>query len=248
MLNPFYTFLTNDTPQSLSSLRNTDMIPADFVPVSRHTIVDDLMRLAFTVNKQHQQRLISLARMSIIKGQLSSVLRHSVDGGFKVDEIERSYQVLNAPTTDNGVVLPFSGRPRSAYFNILRINVALDEGQALIQDGSGSPYTATSGVSDSGVSISFTNGDCTLFVPTAVLPAGINWSSFPDNMLQSFADNVGVIKQLLLRYSAVQTTLSEDTVKTLVDAAIGEVSTYSLAVIAILVATHTAKAAGLSDL
>lgn len=245
IINAFYTYLTNRSSVDLLPIPMRDIVSDSYVPREMHTIASDLFKLAFSDDLEHSQRLINVVRLSLQKGPLSRFLHNTVDGGVDIDDIERFYQNRNRPITDAGTTLAFSGRLRSNYYRLVRINLAMDGDDLLVLNESGSPYTAEITLTDNLATVVFPLDSCSMTIPRSEIPGGVNWSSIPINMLQSLETNKFVIAGLLERYiAAVPTTLDKLVVEKLVASAKAEVSFYALGAISILVASHVAKLAG----
>jgi hypothetical protein len=172
----------------------------------------------------------------------------SLDGGLRVEEIENEYQKLNQPVTDTGKVISHKGRINSDYFRSLRLSVLMDGNDVSVLDAKGDSFKFTSVVTDTNVIISFLGGECSLTCNVTDIPFSATWSSIPSRMLVSFVDNIDMVSQLLKSMKNVPTVLSANTVQTLIETAVGEVSTYAMGVCAILIAGSTAHSMGLTTI
>ena len=244
-INAFYTYLTNRKSTDLLALPMRDIVSDSYVPREMHTIASDLFKLAFSEDLEHSQRLINVVRLSIQKGPLARFLHNTVDGGVDIVDIENFYQTRNRPIADTGTSLPFSGRLRSNYYRLIRINLTMDGDDLLVLNEAGSPYTTEITLTDNLATITFPQDNCSITVARSEIPSSVNWSSIPFNMLHSLESNKFVIAGLLQRYiGTVPTTLDKLVVEKLVASAKTEVSFYALGAIAVLVASHVAKVAG----
>lgn len=249
MINKLYTLLTNRLASDLVSLPFHDIVAADFQPIVRHSAIQEIYDLAFTADLQHSQRLINTARLVIQRGPLARWITSPVSGGLDIQEIEGKYLDRNIPTTDTGARLGFSGRLRSEFYRLIRMNVAKSGPTLSIVDNSGQLYLCKVTAADAGFIIVFESDSCGMQLPANQVPTGISWAALPDNMLASMFANKDVIANLLLQsYDSVDFTLDSSTVLELVKSITGECSFYALAVIGMLVASHTAKMAGIDSL